>query len=284
MTTFASQTWSIPGADDESIVGETTFPVGDARATMIVVHGFKGYLDYGMFPALAAAGAAAGCVTHRFNFSHSGMTRDVATFARPDLFARDTWNRQVADLQAIDAALDDGTLAGGDLPRLALGHSRGGVSTLLFLGRHHPAFVGAITVAAPSSCCRDEAAVRAQFDADGHIVSPSARTGQTLRIERAWLDEQDADPEGHDLLRLAATIELPVLVIHGTDDPTVPASCAAEIASAVGHTAQSVLIDGANHVFNAPNPMPADAEPSEPLAQLLRHMTAFVDEVARPLR
>ena len=79
------------------------------------------------------------------------MTHDVATFARPDLFARDTWNRQVTDLNAVLAALDDGTLDGGSLPRVLFGHSRGGDTVLLTLGRHHPSVAAAITAAAPAS-------------------------------------------------------------------------------------------------------------------------------------
>gem|GEM_PF-4204546 len=90
-----------------------------------------GYYDYGLFPVLARALTAAGLTCHRFNFSHSGMTRDTATFARPDLFEQDTWGRQQDDLAAV---LDH--LGAGAEPTVLFGHSRGGLSSLLAAPRH----------------------------------------------------------------------------------------------------------------------------------------------------
>ena len=93
--------WSIPGAEGEVILGDCHLPAGEARGVIIIAHGLKGYKDYGMFPVIARACAAGGLIAHRFNFSHSGMTNALETFARPDLFERDTWNRQVHDCRAV---------------------------------------------------------------------------------------------------------------------------------------------------------------------------------------
>jgi pimeloyl-ACP methyl ester carboxylesterase len=267
--------WEIEGAAGQVILGDCHRPPRP-RGVMAIAHGFKGYKDYGMFPVLAAAAAGAGWIAHRFNFSHSGMTRSVATFQRPDLFERDTWNRQVEDLEAIVTAIGSGVLAGRGMPLVLVGHSRGGASVLLASGRRAGARAFAparlVTVAAPDTCNPLGELDRVELLRTGSLPSPSSRTGQVLRIGRAFLQEQLDDPAGHDLLRLAGRVACPVLVAHGTADTTVPPPAALTLAAAA-RCARLCLIEGADHVFNTPNP--ATADPSPQLKRLIDAMLDF---------
>jgi alpha-beta hydrolase superfamily lysophospholipase len=277
-------TFSIPGAEDETILGNTHLPTREPEGVVIVAHGFKGYKDYGMFPRIAATLADAGFIAHRFNFGHSGMTERIETFERPDLFERDTWNKQVADLRAVVEAVASGDLAGQALPYVLFGHSRGGVSVLLAAGRwgDDPSFpqpAGIITAATPSSCNPFSPQEQEHLLRVGSVSSPSARTGQELRVGRGFLQEQLDDPAAHDLLRVASNIRCAALIIHGSNDPTVPSECAYEIGRALGERANELIIDGADHVFKTPNPMPADAEPSPQLRQLLDAAVSFAHSV-----
>ncbi|MHC4947495.1 MAG: alpha/beta hydrolase [Planctomycetota bacterium] len=272
--------WSIEGSRGETILGNTHEPAGTPAGVVLVAHGFKGYKDYGMFPRIARELAAAGLVAHRFNFSHSGMTEAVETFARPDLFERDTWNRQVEDLDALAVALAAGRLEGQGLPCVLLGHSRGGVSVLLAAGRwasspSRPSPAGVITVAAPATCNTLTPEQEVELLREGSLESPSSRTGQALRVGADFLREQQADPAGHDLTALVRRITCPLLVVHGRDDPTVPAESADAIGRAAGALAETLVINGADHVFNTPNPFPDDAAPSPQLAEMLDAVTAF---------
>ena len=124
----ATNDWSIPGADGEAIIGNAHLPDGDPAGVVLLAHGFKGYKDYGMFPRIAQTLAEAGFLAHRFNFSHSGMTDAIKTFERPELFEKDTWNKQVFDWRQVDSAIRSGTLAGQGLPCVIFGHSRGGAT------------------------------------------------------------------------------------------------------------------------------------------------------------
>ncbi|MHC4218634.1 MAG: alpha/beta hydrolase [Planctomycetota bacterium] len=266
--------WQIEGADGEVIIGNAHLPDAEPVGVILVAHGFKGYKDYGMFPRIARTMAERGLIAHRFNFSHSGMTNAVETFERADLFARDTWNKAVFDCRAVIAAVDHGALEGRGLPLVMLGHSRGGVSVLLTAGRYADdmnlaRLAGVVTAAAPSTCnplSKDEAE---ELVKTGSLVSPSSRTGQQLRIGKAFLTEQLEDPPAHDLPALAAGIACPVLVIHGEQDPTVPVACAHQIAGACRQATVRVIA-GADHVFNTPNPLAADAGASPQLAELLQ--------------
>jgi alpha-beta hydrolase superfamily lysophospholipase len=281
---IGSTSWSIVGAEGETILGDAHSPPGEPCGVVLLTHGFKGYKDYGMFPRLASALAAAGFIVHRFNFSHSGMTNEAATFARPDLFENDTWNKQVEDLRAVMRAVLDGVLPGRGLPTVLFGHSRGGVSVLLAAGRHAhekelatPA--GIITAAASDQCHNLSERELNELRTFGFLESPSARTGQALRVGRVFIDEQLADPAGHDLLAVAGRVHCPVLIVHGDRDPTVPSSCAVRLAAAIGQQARALIIPGADHVFNTPNPLPAGADASPQLCALISAAIEFAGNV-----
>ena len=274
------------GADDLEILGDCHAPADAPRGVVLIVHGFLGYKDYGMFPSLARAFAAAGFIAHRFNLSHSGMTNNFDTFERPDLFERDTWRKQVDDVCAVVDAVHNGRLAGRGLPIAFFGHSRGGDTSLLAaaeLGDRESSLTpsAVVTAAAPSALCRMDRATREMLLRDGFVETRSNRTGQVLRIGRAWLSEQESDPQWHDLLGRVASIRCPLLFIHGESDPTVPASDADELAHAARSSGTDRAIDvvkvgGANHVFNVPNPLPNDQPLPETFVQLSAAAIEFV--------
>ncbi|MFI4872211.1 MAG: alpha/beta hydrolase [Phycisphaerales bacterium JB061] len=274
--------WTLPGAGGETILGNTHLPETAPRAAAIIVHGFLGYKDYGFFPTIADTLARHGIAAHRFNLSHSGMTENIETFARPDLFAKNTWNKQVEDIERVIHALDRKELIGPGIPVVLIGHSRGGVASLLCAGRRAVAAMkpmdAIVTIAAPDTTARLSDEQRALLESQGFLEVTSGRTGQTLRIDRAFWDEQDAEPEAHDLLGLASNIPSPTLVIHGTEDPTVPSDCAKRIAETIPKS-RLMLIEGGNHVLNTPNPFAVGSEPSPQLAEALGGIVNFLDRL-----
>lgn len=282
--------WTLHGAHDELIRGDAHPPrAGEPEAVAIVAHGFKGYKDYGFIPVLTTQLAARlPLVAHRFNFSHSGIGEDPATFQRPDLFERDTWSKQGFDLRCVMRAAASGELphTPSDLPIILIGHSRGGVACLLSAGRAFrdgawltPSAV--IAMSAPDSTLNLTEPEQETLRREGRLETVSGRTGQTLHLGREWLDEQLAAPADHDVLALSAHIRCPVLAIHGQDDPTVSADCARRIAEACSKGAHAIL-PGGDHVFNTPNPADLDTPMSEQLAGLVDAVEGFIrDHVLR---
>lgn len=256
------------------ILGDTHEPTGEPTACAIIIHGFKGYKDYGFIPLLARDLCDRGVLVHRFNLSTSGMTNDTGTFARPDLFELDTWNRQVDDVRRVVRAVHDGEIPGAGLPVYLVGHSRGGTTALLAGGRHREELrlAGIATINAVDRCCRMSEDEHRAMLARGYTVTQSARTGQELRIDADWLREQLDDPEAHDVLLQASGCGVPVLVMHGDADDAVDLSAGEAIAYKL-HTPLNVL-KGSNHVLNMPNPCAPDAERSMVLLKV-------VDEIAR---
>ncbi len=54
---------------------------GEPAPGVLIVHGFKGFKDWGMFPLMAERLAEAGFAACRFNLSGSGIGEDGETFS-----------------------------------------------------------------------------------------------------------------------------------------------------------------------------------------------------------
>ena len=278
MTGQTDSPFQIPGAEGEAIRGNVHLPADDpggALPLVLVLHGFKGYKDYGFFPHLTQALADAGLAAARFNFSHSGIDDDPSTFGRPDLFERDSWSKQLFDVAAVIDAAEAGALphAGRmDPGRLGLiGHSRGGFVALV-AGGSDPRIKAVVSLAAPSSGDMSEDQKQIIRE-EGCIISPSSRTGQDLRIGREWVDDLDRNAEKLDVLPAVGRMTAPLLVAHGSNDQSVPVSCADDIAAAHPGDARTLILNGAGHTFDCTNPFTG---PTPAMDQLLETAAAFL--------
>jgi alpha-beta hydrolase superfamily lysophospholipase len=263
--------WNIVGSRGEYIHGTTHKPEGEAVGVVLLGHGFKGYKDYGMLPWLAEQFAQIGWISHRFNFSHSGMLADDGLFVRPDLFEVASWNTHVEDLEILST-----TFKKDDLPLLMLGHSRGGLASLLALGRGAIVVAGVISLSAPARCNPLTQEAQQDLFNIGFIESPSSRTSQPLRIGTNFIQEQLDDPDRHDLLSLLQNTKSNVLLLHGEDDLTVPVTDAHAIHMAMP-SATLVPIANGNHVFNTLNPFPIDGNPSAQLQEVWHAITTWLE-------
>ncbi len=276
-----STAWTISNRHDLGILGDTHAPEQSPPiACVLLLHGFKGYKDYGFIPVLAEDLREHGMLVHRFNFSTSGMTNDTATFARPDLFERDTWTRQVDDVRRVARAIEKGEIAGGGLPLFLVGHSRGGATALLAAGRHHEQLdlTGIVTINAVSRCNSMTPEERDLMLGRGYTTTKSSRTGQELRVDAQWLREQLGHPQDHDVLLQAGHAGVPVCVLQGDRDDSVELDQGRAIARAA-HTAM-ITIEGGDHVLNMPNPSTLNTARSVQLLKAEDTITRFITKHA----
>ncbi|MEX2215128.1 MAG: alpha/beta fold hydrolase [Phycisphaeraceae bacterium] len=284
--------WSIPGADGQPILGNTHVPSpsqGELRGVLLIAHGFRGYKDYGILPGIAHYAAMNGLVAIRFNFSHSGMTNQLDTFERKDLFEKDTWSKQILDLRAVATAASEGTLDGFQAARgfaqVWYGHSRGGVTVLLTAARaitpqHYPRIGAIVKPAGVIPCASPHRAMflseddRRLLREQGHLDIQSMRTKEDLRIGADWLKEIERQPEAFDPVLAAKRVTCPIQLVYGDADQTVGLESGQAIAAAAPH-ANLQIIEGGSHVFNTTNPMNVDREPSPQGQALINAVLAF---------
>jgi len=246
------------------------------RPAAVIVHGFKGFKDWGMFPVLSARLARAGYTAVSFNMSGSGVD-DRGESVFPDRFGHNTFSAELSDLGAVLAALRAGQLGVTAPSGVGLvGHSRGGGISILQAARD-PGVRALVTWAAISHVDRYPGQ-DAEWRARGHIVIENSRTKQQLPLYTDVLDDIVQNRGGSlDIRGAAARIAVPWLIAHGAADPTVPAAEAEALARASGRaTTELLLIEGAGHTFGATHPLKAETpELSRVMEQTVAWMRAL---------
>jgi pimeloyl-ACP methyl ester carboxylesterase len=221
-------------------------------ALVVTVHGFKGFKDWGFFPWTSESFADSHIASCRFDMSRCGITEGSETFDRLDLFADDTYSVELADLARVvaHARAVDGL---GALPLFIFGHSRGGAIAILG-AREIAGVTGVITWSAISELRRWDDETVARWRRDGFLEVDNARTKQTMRVSTRLLDDLDAHPDRFDLKTALAEIRLPMLVLHGAADESVPVE-EATVIHEEAHNAAMVVIESATHTFGAIHPL-----------------------------
>jgi len=230
------------------IRGDFDHPAG-AKALVVIVHGFKGFKDWGFFPWLAQTLGNQRVATCRFNMSRSGVGENSETFDRLDLFAEDTYSAQIADLQKVVRYCQERISA----PLFLLGHSRGGGISYL-AAQSIENLCGIMTWSSIARIDRYDAKTIAAWRQVGYVEVENSRTKQMMRISTRLLDDLEANRERLDILGAVARIHQPILVIHGGRDESVPAAESVGIASAASDVSHLVIAN-ASHTFNAIHPL-----------------------------
>lgn len=238
---------------------------------IVVCHGFKGFMEWGFFPHLAELLADRGFVVVRFNFSGAGVRPGEDRVSDVAAFRADTYSRELAELGSVLAGL--GEITGGrcDGRRLGLfGHSRGGAIALLAAA--HPEIGGEVealvTWAAIARLDRWSDEEKARWRREGQLVVTNSRTGQELPLGRELLDDVERHGPALDPVAAARRRTAPWLVVHGSDDESVPGREGERLAEAAGDPKELLLVDGAGHTFGARHPF------DHPTPHLIQAMNA----------
>jgi pimeloyl-ACP methyl ester carboxylesterase len=226
------------------------------RPTIVLCHGFKGFMEWGFFPYLAELLADRGFVVVRFNVAGAGMVPGEDVVSDPGAFKANTHGREMADLLAVLDATG-GSIAPGrvDRGRLGLfGHSRGGGNAILAAGREpwRGRVRALVTWAAVATFDRYSPGQKAAWRRDGELPVVNARTGQKLALGAELLEELDR--EDLDVPAAARSVRAPWLIVHGEEDESVAVADADRLAAASSGSRELLRIPGANHRFGARRP------------------------------
>jgi len=254
MATPALTKHALPGALGQILIDVRSAGRNTSRPAVLVVHGFKGFKDWGMFPHLAERLARAGFSAVTFNLSGSGVD-DGGEFSLPDRFGHNTFSAELQDLQRVLDALLSGALGVPVPSTLALvGHSRGGGIAVLQTARDSR-IRALVTWAAISRVERWPEDERRAWRARGHTEIQNARTGQILPLYTDVLDDIEHNAETLDIGAAAARIRVPWLIIHGSEDESVGFTEAETLKAASRRKKTQLLaIERGGHTFGATHP------------------------------
>ncbi len=224
------------------------------RPAVVIVHGFKGFKDWGMFPPLADRLARAGFVAVSLNLSGAGVD-PAGNFVFPERFGHDTMSAALIDLEGVLDALSAGTLDVAPPSSIGLlGHSRGGGVAILTAARD-PRVTALVTWASIADVNRWPPDVIAQWRRRGQHEIVNTRTGEILPLYTDVLDDNEQNADRLDIMAAAGRITAPWLLIHGDADEAVLLAEGERLAAVVRHPAsRHEWIPGGLHTFGARHP------------------------------
>ena len=228
-----SEVFSFTGSGGQALSGRLDLPVGHPRATALFAHCFTCSKQSHAASRIAAALAARGIATLRFDFTGLGESGGD--------FAETTFASNVEDLLAAAAALDER----GQAPSLLVGHSLGGAAAIVAAGRLQ-GVAAVATLAAPAES--SHALKHLGADAERVRTEGAAEItlgGRRLRVGRALVDDLAQDR----VLDTLAHLKAAVLVMHAPRDEVVGIDQATRLFLAAKHPKSFVSLDRADHLL-----------------------------------
>lgn len=276
MTDLVEQRFDLAYEDEPARVirGRVTRRAGAEEAPLVLVlHGFKGFMNWGFFPLLARRLAEAGLGVVAFNASGSGIGPDLLNFTEEEAFARDTLTRQLEDIERVRAHIASGAFAGIDSRHSGLfGHSRGGGLALVHAAEDG-GYDAVVTWSAIDTVQRWDADTLEQWRELGHLPVVNARTGQTLRMDLAALEDLEQNAARLDIEAACRRLTAPTLACHGDVDEAVSIGALDRILAALpADTSQGLPISNTGHTFGARHPL---EEVTKELEQVLGETEAW---------
>jgi len=237
----------------------TTFgnDILENKDCIIFTHGFKGFKDWGFGPFLANHFAEKGFFVITFNFSHNGIGENPLEFTQLDKFAENTYSLEVNELSEIISAYRNGFFGKiREASKLGvIGHSRGGAISILAsnLSKNVDALV---TWSAIAKFDRYSERQKIEWRKKGYSEALNSRTNQLMRQNITLLDDVKQNQDGFlNLEKTLDQIDIPHLIIHGTEDLAVKVEEAEQIYDwSKKENTELLKIYGTGHTFDIKHP------------------------------
>jgi uncharacterized protein len=232
---------------------------------VIFSHGFKGFKDWGCFPYMMEKIASENFFTVSFNFSFNGTgdnEDEQIDFKRLDLFARNTFSRELDDLgSVIDYLFEHKADYNFDENNVTLiGHSRGGGISILKTAEDKRV-TKLIVLASVNNFNRYSDVLKSKWKEVGYFEVLNSRTNQMMRMNYTLIEDLEKNSKRLDIQNAITKIKIPVLLIHGTQDITVDYSNAEDLYARRieadnenKKNTEIVLINNTGHTFGAVQP------------------------------
>lgn len=260
----------------DDLITDFRFPESGTEKLPLVIlcHGFKGFKDWGCFPYMMERIAEEGNFAVSFNFSYNGTGEndfDQSDFTRLDLFAENTFSRELDDLGSIiDHLFENKDKYNYDKGNITLtGHSRGGGIAILKTAEDKR--ISKLVVL--SSVCnfdRYSDTLKKKWKEVGYFEVINSRTNQMMRLNYILIEDLIKNKERLDIQKAISEITVPVMIIHGAQDITVDYSNAEDLYSRSDKEKTKLfLIENTGHTFGAVQPFEGTTKALEEVLTLI---------------
>ncbi|WP_353777213.1 alpha/beta fold hydrolase [Winogradskyella sp. 3972H.M.0a.05] len=265
--------------NDKPILWDVFYEQHDTPLPLVIFcHGYKGFKDWGAWDLVAKAFAKAGFCFVKFNFSHNGGTMEQPIdFPDLEAFGQNNYSKELEDLDdMINMLLSNETILEViDAKTIALiGHSRGG-GIVTIKASEDTRITHLISWAGVSNFERRTATIGDldEWKQDGVKYILNGRTKQQMPHYYQFYEDFVKNKDRLHIEYACKRIEIPHLIAHGIEDPSVKYFEAEELHS---WNLKSTLlpIKNCDHVFNTKHPWDG-TELSEELRFLVSKTVGF---------
>jgi len=255
----------INGSKGKPISIDISYSESSIQKPMILFcHGFKGFKDWGHFNQIAEEFMKHDVVFVKFNFSYNGTTIEQPTdFADLEAFGENNFSIELDDLGlVIDYVASIAADYGGNKNELYLiGHSRGGGMAIIktFEDKRIKKLCTWASVKDAADFFDNQDIEK--WKKDGAIYTYNSRTLQNMPLNYQLYENYIANKTRLDIPKAAANIDVPWLIIHGTNDTSVPSSFGEQIHQ-WNTNSELFLIENADHTFGGKHPWNEDSLPN----------------------
>lgn len=237
-----------------------------SKNIVVFCHGYKGYKDWGAWDLVAKKFAENNIFFLKMNFSYNGGTvNQPIDFPDLEAFGNNNFIKELDDLDVILDWIPQNVSIEKEInPNniTLIGHSRGG-GTVIIKAKENPKITKVISWAGVSD-------FESRFPTGeplkkwrdhGVAYITNARTNQQMPHYFQFYTNFKENEERLFIKGAVEKLNIPYLIIHGTDDETVSIKEAKNLKS-WNPKSQLYFIENANHTFNSKQPWDQSSLPS----------------------
>ena len=223
---------------------------------IILVHGFKGFKDWGFCPYIGEYLSRMNFFVITFNFSHNGIGENLTEFTELDKFAENTFSLEISELSELIEAYKS-NFFGESINRSLglLGHSRGGGISILTSKQVNDIKATAVW-ASVSNFDRYSNRQKEVWRKKGVFEVLNTRTKQVMRLNVSLLDDLEKNKNTTlNIENAVKNLNKPLFIAHGEQDLAVPLSEAEVLYSwSNKDMTEFYRIPSTGHTFDAKHP------------------------------